>query len=150
MNGEMEDRMVVVFLDFDGVLHPPNCRAAQLFSNLPRLKRALTEYPEVRIVVSSSWRQGRTLSRLKEHLGSVSARVVGCTPILPYQRDRPHRGLECTSWIAENAPHVPWLAIDDEPYLFSPNHRVVPCDSRLGFTEKASNELQRHLIELRE
>ena len=149
MNCEIRDRAIVVFLDFDGVLHPANCRAAQLFSNLPRRQRALTEYPEVRIVVSSSWRQGRTLLWLRERLGGFGARVVGVTPTLPYQRDWPHRGFECTRWIAENAPHVPWLAIDDEPHLFSSNHRVVGCDPSLGFTDEASKEIQRHLTELR-
>lgn len=139
----------ILFLDFDGVLHAPNCRAAHLFAHLARLEAVLMDFPEVAIVVSSSWRERRTLAQLREPFAiEMRERVVGSTPLLRFQREQPHRGLECTTWLAQNAPDAPWLAIDDEAHLFGPNHRVLVCDSRIGFDEQRAAALRANLLEL--
>jgi hypothetical protein len=52
---------VILFLDFDGVLHPEG--EAHIhdggadFCFLPRLEALLREFPEVKIVISSAWRE---------------------------------------------------------------------------------------------
>lgn len=54
---------MILFLDFDGVLHPFFPRADrsdeenQLFAYLPRLEGVLRDFPEWQIVISSSWRE---------------------------------------------------------------------------------------------
>ena len=64
----------ILFLDFDGVLHAPNCRASRLFEHLARLEAVLAAFPEVGIVVSSSWRVRRTLEQLRVFAIEMRAR----------------------------------------------------------------------------
>ena len=63
-------KAMILFLDFDGVLHPDPCfEEARLFENAPRLSAALAPYPEVAVVLSTSWRTQRTLAQLvAQHL----------------------------------------------------------------------------------
>ena len=141
---------IILFLDFDGVLHAPNCRAARLFEHLARLEAVLRDFPEVGIVVSSSWRERRTLSQLRELFAvEMRERVLGSTPVVRFQRELPHRGFECTTWLAQNVPNAPWLAIDDEAHLFAPVHRLLVCDPRVGFGEERAAVLRTHLLEMR-
>lgn len=56
-----------LFLDFDGVLHPePLYGDGELFCRLPLLEALLREFPEVSIVVSSTWRDTRTVEELRK------------------------------------------------------------------------------------
>ena len=69
----------LLFLDFDGVLHPAGGEA-QHFVNLPRLERLLREYPMVDVVISSAWQDGLTLEELKGFFSAdVAARIIGVT-----------------------------------------------------------------------
>lgn len=70
-----------VFLDFDGVLHPG---FDNTFSCLPVFERLLKKYPQLQVVISSSWREARTLEELRQifHV-RLRQRIVGLTPILP-------------------------------------------------------------------
>lgn len=54
----------VLFLDFDGVLHPNLAAEGQMFSRAPLLAQAL-EGLHVDIVVSSSWRFQWELAQLR-------------------------------------------------------------------------------------
>jgi len=53
----------IIFLDFDGVLHPDG---VGLFSRLPLLESFLSRMPEAEIVVSSTWREDHTLDELRQ------------------------------------------------------------------------------------
>ncbi len=74
---------MILFLDFDGVLHPfpkPN-DPAQLFVNLDRLEGVFREYPDMQIVVSSTWRESHTLLELKALFSSdLRGRVIDVLP----------------------------------------------------------------------
>ena len=52
---------MILFLDFDGVLHPEGedhiFKGGVDFCFLPRLEALLREFPQVKIVISSSWRE---------------------------------------------------------------------------------------------
>ena len=52
---------LILFLDFDGVLHPEGedhiLNGGADFCFLPRLEALLREFPWVKIVISSSWRE---------------------------------------------------------------------------------------------
>ena len=50
----------------DGFDYPLLHRASRLFEHLARLEAVLGQFPEVDIVVSSSWRVGRNLDQLRE------------------------------------------------------------------------------------
>ena len=48
---------MILFLDFDGVLHPEPCdEDGEPFCNLPALEAILRDFPAVEIVISSMWR----------------------------------------------------------------------------------------------
>jgi hypothetical protein len=81
----------VLFLDFDGVLHPTlediddsdACIATPLFGWLPLLARSLEPHPDVAVVVHSTWRYNHDLDELQELLGPLGARFLGATPLGP-------------------------------------------------------------------
>lgn len=81
---------MILFLDFDGVLHPdaaylekgrPVLRAdGELFMWTPHLVEALAPYPNVQIVLSTSWVQVRGFTRARDALPeALSKRVIGAT-----------------------------------------------------------------------
>lgn len=72
---------MLLFLDFDGVLHPAD-GSQEAFCRLPLLESWMQHWPAVQVVISSSWRRLHSMSELVEFLGPVvGPRVVGCTPV---------------------------------------------------------------------
>ena len=63
--------MRVIFLDFDGVLHP-RISPDKLFVHVDRLSHVLKDHPDVKIVVSSSWRASHTIKQLCHFLGPLN------------------------------------------------------------------------------
>lgn len=60
---------MLLFLDFDGVLHPQYdgepTPVSELFCHLPRFESILQDFPSVEIVISSTWRNQFTLEELR-------------------------------------------------------------------------------------
>lgn len=141
---------VVLFLDFDGVLHSLDSRTGELFACRPLLEEVLREFPEVRIVISSSWREIHPLEDLRSRFSDdIRARIVGTTPILPFRDDVPHRQRECLAWLRANAPDAPWLAIDDVAALFeADDERILLCESDVGFCPELVPDLRARLARL--
>lgn len=119
---------MILFLDFDDVSHPEPCyHEAKLFSYLPRLKNVLRDFPEIQIVISSTWRDKRSLNELKAFFSEdIADRIIGTTPAwreipeiidtIGYQR---HAEIE--GWLRRSGrPWINWLAIDDKHYLTCP------------------------------
>lgn len=150
---------VILFLDFDGVLHPDPCReACRLFEHAPRLAELLEDFPEVCVVLSTSWRNGRSIDDLAGSLvAPLRARVIGVTPtfgefaasprLVPYRRQA-----ECLQWLTEQGQEDrPWLALDDRASLFEPYcDRLIECDSRRGFDASAARRLHTALARERQ
>lgn len=140
---------LVLYLDYDGVLHNENVywhpkRGAYpgppgftLFEHAPLLHELLTPYPEVGIVLSTSWVRlygcTKTAKRLPQGL---RARVLGAT--FHSQMDeaafaaRP-RGQQVLDDVARRRPRG-WLALDDTDEGWPPEvrDRVLLTDERLG------------------
>lgn len=131
---------ILLFMDFDGVVHPESCSSAQLFCCLPLIEMVLLRHPRVEIVISSSWREHHGLQELQGHFSpALRERVGGSTPIYrqdPCEPAQCHvREIECRSWLQANRPGALWLALDDNPRLFRkgcPN--LLSIDGRVGFT----------------
>ena len=146
---------MILFLDFDGVLHEDPCFDEQrLFARAPGLAQALEPFPEVRIVLSTSWRSKSTLAQMTQPLPpALQARVIGATPLAtapdtpaalrPYRRHA-----ECATWLrAQGHQDTPWFALDDRPSLFAPHlEQLVLCDSNLGFVDATARRLQAVLL----
>lgn len=81
---------MILFLDFDGVLHPSSVYLekgrpvlhgeGELFMWAPQLIEALVPYPHVKIVLSTNWVRVRDFSRVKSALPkALRDRVIGAT-----------------------------------------------------------------------
>ncbi|HYB51328.1 MAG TPA: HAD domain-containing protein [Burkholderiaceae bacterium] len=141
---------MILFLDFDGVLHPDPCPdKGRLFENAQRLADTLAQFPEVAIVLSTSWRNVRPENELLEPLpATLRVRVLGITPRfgeftaaasrIPYRRHA-----ECEQWLISNdMADSPWWALDDRAYWFAPYcENLIQCDAQRGFDERARAHL---------
>ena len=149
---------MILFLDFDGVLHPNN-QPDLLFVWVPRLAMWLDAWPEVDVVISSSWRMAHPQHEMVEMLGPViGSRVVGCTPWASQERDdnvypsakinvlTHERQVQVQAWMASSwDPERAWVALDDMPYLFESDcARLVVCAGRQGLSRENVQALDRH------
>lgn len=79
--------MRILFLDFDGVLHPytPYVEVPK-FCWLHVLDKLLSTHKDVRICVHSTWRYEYRDEELRELLGSLGDRFFGSTPRGPREQ----------------------------------------------------------------
>ncbi len=123
---------MILFLDFDGVLHPEGLGVAQdhrLFCCLPVLHELLRALPSLEVVFSTSWRllysPDELVGFVAGNAPDLAGRFLGITPDLD-TRKRP-RGIvgqredEIRAWLATNGQASrAWLALDDVPEFFWP------------------------------
>ena len=113
---------MLLFLDFDGVLHSAYAfRQEQMFSQVPLFERFFRQPENARIqfVISSTWRSGRDLAALRRPFSpDIAQRIIGKTP------------------------DEPWLALDDaHSYFNHHSQRVYFCTAGTGLTERDLPEL---------
>jgi len=111
----------VLFLDFDGVLHPSDAPSGAMFCHLPAFEVVLRDHPSWDIVLSTDWRITQLLDDLKAPFSpDIAARIIGVTPDLSLPFDAAGaRQREIEHWMAMNRPGAHWLAIDDRIEGFS-------------------------------
>lgn len=134
---------MILFLDFDGVLHPLHVEADQLFCCSPHLWTVLRRHPEAKVVFSTSWRGKHPLDDLINFATfgggeDLAGRFIGITPTLDCDDDYQHRRRECEAWLADNGREGwPWLALDDMQLLlgFGKSDNVYIVDYRHGLRE---------------
>lgn len=80
--------MRLIFLDFDGVLHPvePEPLRLERFCWLPILTDLLASHADVQLVVHSTWRYEYTDAELHALLGPLGHRFAGSAPRAPRQQ----------------------------------------------------------------
>lgn len=130
----------ILYLDYDGVLHHENClwhprRGAyldapqrySLFQHAELLEHLLAPYPDVKIVLSTSWvlRYGcsATAKRLPPGL---RARVIGATFHSRHMLAEEFRSLPRGLQVTEDAMRRQsrnWLALDDNEEGWPTEHR---------------------------
>jgi hypothetical protein len=140
---------LLLYLDFDGVLHHENVLwhprrgvypgppGFKLFEHTELLAELLAPYPQVGIVLSTSWVRtfgySRTVKRLSPDLRH---RVLGATFHSQMNEQsfiaRP-RGQQVLADVARRRPRD-WLALDDtdEGWSLEARHHVLITDERLG------------------
>lgn len=117
---------MILFLDFDGVLHKPvTYKKEEQFVRVPLLEATLRRVPEVDIVISSSWRLQRSLSELRgEFSADIAAKIIDVTPhgVDPSPALwRYPRHAEIDAWLrAQKRLNEPWVALDDRADWFMP------------------------------
>jgi len=150
---------VILFLDFDGVLHPdavyrergrPVLRdRGELFMWSGLLIDVLASHPEVRIVLSTSWAREFGFSRARRYLPpALRSRVIGATWRSAMLHDDDHRP---GNWWDQAARHEQikrwasraavqdWVAIDDQPEGWPDAERakLVQTNSATGLSDPA-------------
>lgn len=123
----------ILFLDFDGVLHPEFSHPSKYFCCLPQFEAVVRCVPDCEIVIASTWRQNHPLSELqKPFTPDIAARIIGVTPFAHEIEEVPEsmlayeREAECHAWLRANERgHLPWLALDDRAWLYRPFSRKV-------------------------
>lgn len=138
---------MILFLDFDGVLHPFD-QPDGVFTLLPDFERMMRDFPEVDIVISSSWREAHALDELRALFSSdIAQRIIGATPVLNDLAHEYIREAEILAWLCEaDREKEPWVAIDDFEWFFSPEcENLVLTDTNTGFDERVERELRKRL-----
>ena len=142
----------VLFLDFDGVLHPDSVYRTRhglelraegaLMMHAPILVEILSDFPLVQICLSTSWVRLLGYRRARAALPEVlQARTVSGTwhsrmPRAPLHGFDFYTRYEQIRAAASRAGLTRWVALDDDPDHSWPEHdqRLVCCDSGLGLS----------------
>lgn len=165
----MRTKELVLFVDFDGVLHNENVRwdpgrglylAAparySLFQHAELLREVLAPHPEVAIVLSTHWVRLYGFSQTAKHLPhALRERIIGATfsPEMPHLKDAlaaMPRGLQVLSDVQRRQPRD-WLAIDDDVIGWPEAHlhQLIQSDPYEGISAPAVlQELKRKLAEM--
>lgn len=129
----------LVFLDFDGVLHPG---LAGTFIYAPDFETFLQEHRDVQVVFSTSWREEETHQSLTEYFSpSLRQRFIGVTPVSPGGPGS--RWREIRAWLSEQGFGGRWVALDDDATLFPPGcAELVRCDTARGLRKTQLDEMR--------
>lgn len=143
----------VLFLDFDGVLHPygplagtgPLGPRAVHYSGvlcwLHHLATILRPFPDVEVVIHSSWREGYSLEELSGFLEELGPRTIAMAP--PGKRSQ-----AIEAWLAEQTtPVTSYRILDDQTRQFSRSALrpfLIPCPRLKGVS---AGVVQRELQE---
>ncbi len=141
---------MLIFLDFDGVLHG---YGENRFQHLPAFETILREKPLVEVVFSTSWREHYDLERLRSFFSAdIQPRLIDATPLLDVNLEPPYvdfvRHKEILLWLERrNLSDRQWLALDDDYREFPPDcEELIICNPRYGLGESVViEELKRRL-----
>jgi hypothetical protein len=135
----------LLFLDFDGVLHPISAEDDAHFCRASLLASALAGFEGiVQVVISSDMRGFYTLDELKAMLPAELAKhVIGVTPLCSGKRL-----VEIRAFAADHAPDADWRALDDDFLSFPKGFRqLIRCDGFVGFDDACATALRTWLTE---
>lgn len=139
---------VLVFLDFDGVLHPRVGAEPFQTACMQPLAKALEPY-DIEIIVASTWRESMKLDVLKQKLAVLQKPVVAVTPVLNDPFRRYIRYQEVLEYLTVSKQQtVPWLAIDDTLGFYPAEAPVYWTDPATGFIASDIEPLQSMLMKL--
>jgi hypothetical protein len=135
---------MILFLDFDGVLHPdPPKVSSPLWYRSNLLSDWLDTRPDMEVVVSSTWRLRRDLQQIQALLPDwLATKLIACTGLI--KEELFARQLECEQWMKENRdPWINWVALDDRIWNFRPfEKRLVICNRSTGLDENVIRLLE--------
>lgn len=126
--------MRLIFLDFDGVLHPldEDLPEAKRFCWLPLLENLLEEHTDVHIVIHSTWRYIYADDELRAFLGPLGKRFAGSAPRAPREQSI-EMVLQANRLVRYH------LALDDAQKEFTGRAvNLLPLDSRRGISDESA------------
>jgi hypothetical protein len=137
---------LILFLDFDGVLHR---HGKTFFEHLLVFEELLRQYPHVQVVFATSWRFGHKFrtDRLALYFSEdIRDRFIGCTPYLqekwpPYIQHE--RQKEVLSYMETAGYKGPFVALDDANDLFEDDYEhLIRCDGTVGIDKSIVTKLK--------
>lgn len=136
---------MLVFLDFDGVLHhffplsSSGDEENQLFYYLPKFEEVARQH-DFDIVISSTWRVKKNLEDIKAIFSpDIAERIVGVTPFLDGSHSPGGREKEVLAYLEKTGQMGrPWVGVDDFPSLYSKGPCVQCFDK---FDQDEANRL---------
>ena len=132
----------ILFLDFDGVLHPAWGDAVADFSKAEILENAMQGHA-CEVVISSAWRLHYGIDQLKDFLPSgIAERVIGTTGEDSDSLFARHDAI--LAWLVQHNP-VDWRALDDAWAEFRETTHLIACDPELGLEDAQLEELKKWL-----
>lgn len=148
---------MILFLDFDGVLHPVGSTEKMYFSKLHILEQFLREEALCwRVVISSSWREYYSWQYLLQIFSEdLRKRFIGITPAddnrmlhttWGAQARLYPREIQIRHFLAQRCLDAEeWVALDDKREWFrdpETNERLVLCDPNVGVSECEKERLR--------
>jgi hypothetical protein len=146
--------MNILYLDFNGVLHDSMVMRNRkrglylakaersFFEWMPILDELLVPYPDLKIVLSTSWVRAVSFDTAKYDLSpGLQDRVIGSTfhhpGLSPTAFDTMSRGLPAN-----------WFAIDDDAYGWPAAHRnkLIETKPDLGLSDPAAQDAVRAML----
>jgi hypothetical protein len=138
----------ILFLDFDGVLHPASAYQTAAFSCAPALAQCLRPY-DCDIVISSSWRFNYSRLELMHFLpDELAQRVTGMTG--PTQGGKLARYQEIRSYLLRKLQLATysWRALDDSKWEFPMDlPELIACNPNTGLQDQQLDALERWLMD---
>ena len=145
---KIEVALKIIFLDFDGVLNVDTAladdsqelwTASWLLPDLVSRLGALVKSAGAQVVVSSSWRQRRTLEELREilaHHGYLGG-VFDVTPrhARPPEGESLVRASEISAWLTRHPEVGSYVILDDDQEFGALASRHVRVDPSIGLSD---------------
>lgn len=138
----------ILFLDIDGVLN--STQSCMYYHTkfggngyrmdsldpiaISNLNYIIQNVPDFKIVISSTWRIGKTVEELKEILkknGLNVSNIIDKTPQVHMSR---YRGHEIGRWLEENDGNYDIIILDDDKDMGDYLDKLIQTDHRIGFS----------------
>jgi hypothetical protein len=133
---------VILFLDFDGVLHPEaTFEDEKHFSKNELLFDFLQPYFErnqIKVVFSTAWRESFKFEELLEFMpAQAHEHIIGVTPIHESNFNKGARQREIMDYMRINGHFKKgWVALDDRLHLFEDDcETLIWCNADFGLRE---------------
>ena len=134
----MEQRLIPLFLDVDGVLNRWDDEPLSIRPDCAdRLDRIVAACAPLYVVLSSSWRRDDDLYRMVRERFVIYDRTRTLASGGP-------RGDEIDEWLTRHPEFRPGIILDDEPD-FHPYQQLVQADGKVGVT-RANEQQVIHLV----
>lgn len=150
--------MKICYLDYDAVLHDGNVLRSRsrgmtiktpgrtFFEWMPILEDLLAPFPDLQIVLSTTWVRELGFKEAKFELStSLQDRVIGSTFLHPKivmtEFDTMSRGMQILSDVERRKP-THWFALDDDAFGWPARYKenLIQTNALLGLSEPAVQE----------
>lgn len=133
--------MKVLFLDFDGVINPHSHRAdGAMFSKVAckNLNSLLKQVPDLKIVVSSSWR----IHGIKAVRDILNSNGIDPKRVIDITGDESGiRGNQIKGWLSKHKKVTNFAILDDDSDMGELMPRLVKTNGFVGLTESEVNKV---------